>query len=347
MVNRIFRWLNVLLILLTLLSYLSPYVNPQTFWPISLLGLAYPWLLLLNLLFAIGWGLQRKRYAFMSLACIVAGIGHLTNFIGFDLSESAVHPGSIPVLSYNIYGFRGLPTGENGRGADTADFWAFLEETGPIDIICLQEAKEHHTEEFVDVLKYPHHFQYAGRGTSILSKYPIRNKGKIEFPESNNSCLWADVDINGKVIRVYNVHLQSNFISNEAGRLAREGDLQESETWKGIRGILGKYRRFAAMRVEQAERVASHIKGSPHPVLVCGDFNDTPLSKAYRILSSGLVDGFQQKGRGLGTTYGGIIPSLRIDYILSDPRLQVIDYRIFHESFSDHYPILCQFDIKE
>ncbi|MBR9921988.1 MAG: endonuclease/exonuclease/phosphatase family protein [Bacteroidetes bacterium] len=342
MFYRLFRWLNIILIGLTLLAYLSPFVAPYTFWPISLLGLTYPWLLLFNLLFVLGWIAVRNRYFLMSLGCIFAGYNHLTNFVGIELSNPEVAGNSIRVMSYNVYDLRNLEKSDNGRkgAGDYLPFGEFLDAAGPLDILCVQECGVQNTNTIAEMHEMPHQFHYSGRGTAIISRHPIRNKGQIEFEKTNNSCVWADIDIDGKTYRVYSLHLQSNFISSEASQLAKEGDLQERETWVGIKGILGKYRHFAAKRVTQAERVASHIKGSPHPVILCGDFNDTPLSKAYRVLSENMVDGFQQKGHGIGTTYGGLIPSLRIDYILNDPRLEVLEYRTFRQPFSDHYPVM-------
>ncbi|MCB0704381.1 MAG: endonuclease/exonuclease/phosphatase family protein [Saprospiraceae bacterium] len=349
MFYRLFRWLNIFLIVVTLLGYLAPYVNPNVVWPVSLLGLAYPWLLLFNLLFIVAWLIARNRYFLMSLTCVLLGFSHLTNFVGIEFATPAVLPGSIRVMSYNIYDLRGLPKTEGERSEEKAlsPFWEFLTEAGPFDILCTQESGIKSTKKIAEHLKMPYFHQFPDRGTGIISRYPIINKGQIDFEKTNNSCIWADIEIDGKVLRVYSLHLQSNFISSQASQIAKEGDLQEKETWVGIKGILGKYKHFAGLRVQQATRVEAHIKGSPHPVILCGDFNDTPLSKAYHILSENMVDGFQEKGHGIGTTYGGLIPTLRIDYILHDPRFTVLEYRTFREDYSDHYPVYARLKLYE
>ncbi|MEM8906288.1 MAG: endonuclease/exonuclease/phosphatase family protein, partial [Bacteroidota bacterium] len=97
-------------------------------------------------------------------------------------------------------------------------------------------------------------------------------------------------------------------------------------------------------RAQQAHLVAEHVRNSPYPVMICGDFNETPLSYVYRILSAPLQDAFKQKGSGLGTTYAGKIPALRIDYILADRRLKILDHQILYKSYSDHYPVRSSFE---
>ena len=92
-------------------------------------------------------------------------------------------------------------------------------------------------------------------------------------------------------------------------------------------------------REEQANFIAEHIQNSPHPVLVCGDMNDTPNSYAYGQLAKSLKDAFREKGSGLGSTYAGLIPFLRIDYIFTSPNNLVEEFKVVSNSTSDHYPI--------
>ena len=340
MLNRVFRWANVLLILFTLCVYLVPLIEPKAFWPVALLGPSYPWLLLLHAGFMLFWAISRKAYFFMSLVCVLLGWNYLTSTFSFQLPQSGADA-NLRVMSYNVHMLQGMMYNDLDLAANRQEsFSDFMASVEPLDVLCAQECPERFTRWLARRLDFPYH--YAVRGTAILSKHPLIVKGGLNFDNSTNSATWAEIEIKGKRIRIYSVHLQSNNITAEAARLRADGDLQERETWTGIKAILRKYRNATQKRADQAEELASHIAGSTYPVVVCGDFNDTPVSYAYKRIAvdNGLVDAFREKGSGAGFTYGGVVPALRIDFILSDPGLEVLNHDRYKKSYSDHFPIL-------
>ncbi len=343
------RWANVLLILITLVSYLSPYISPVLFWPISFLGLAYPWLLLANVLCVMGWLILKNRYFLFSLGCIIIGWGHLSNFIGFSSTGDTLNTSAVKVMTYNIQALNRLRTGNRERSLKKrAAFLRFMKENNPIDILCTQETVGRNRTYLSEHLGLPHYTNGVGKQATIFSKHPIRKAGQIDFGTSANSCVWADININGQMARVYSIHLKSNQVSDAADKIMEQGDLQEKETWLGIRAMLAKVRHAAPKRAQQAELIAPHIAQSPYPVIVCGDFNDTPQSYTYRLLSRNLQDAFAKQSFGFGTTYAGSIPALRIDYILTDKRIKVFNHKILKkETFSDHYPVVSDIEIAE
>lgn len=184
-----------------------------------------------------------------------------------------------------------------------------------------------------------YHLHYTGKGAVILSRYPFLKKGEIDFGTITNSCLWADVKIENSPVRVYSFHLQSNQISQDAENLSLQTEFDQKRAWYDIKGILRKYKNRHITRSRQAEKLAAHAKKSPHPVILSGDMNDPPQSYTYQMLSRLGTDSFDARGKGLGTTYAGNIPLLRIDYIFSDPVFSVLDFKIRKERFSDHYAI--------
>ncbi|MCB9282529.1 MAG: endonuclease/exonuclease/phosphatase family protein [Lewinellaceae bacterium] len=344
--NRVFRWTNVLLILFTLIVYLVPWVDPKSFWPIALLGPSYPWLLLLHAGFIIFWIVLRKAYFLMSLTCVLLGWTYLSSIFSFQFPQSG-DEADLRVMSYNINVFQGLMFNDEAEAAKRQNsFRSFMASLEPLDVFCTQECPERFTRWLARELNFPYH--YTVRGTTILSRHPFLVQGGLNFDNSNNSVTWADIEVKSHRLRVYSVHLQSNSITSEAKRLRASGDLQERETWVGIKGILRKYRNATQKRADQAEQLLQHITQSPYPVVVCGDMNDTPVSYVYKRIGqdSGLVDTFRKKGSGAGFTYGGILPALRIDYILTDPKLGVLNYDRYKKSFSDHFPILCELKIQ-
>jgi len=345
MINRLFRWGNVLLILFTLLVYLVPQVNPKSFWPMSFLGPLFPWLVLLHLGFIAYWVVARKAYFIMSLVCLILGWNFLTTIVAFRFPQPGENA-DLRVMSYNVYMLQRIMNNDEALAAKRqGSFTSFMASVEPLDVLATQECSERFTNWLKRELKFP--YSHTVSGTAILSRYPFADRGGLEFPNTINSVAWADINVKGKVIRFYSVHLQSHQISDEAARLKETGDLQEKETWVGIKGIMRKYKRASQKRADQADQLASHIANSPYPVVVCGDFNDTPVSYSYRRIAQKLelTDTFREKGSGVGFTYGGLLPALRLDYILASPELTALNHDRFKKPYSDHFPVLCEFDL--
>jgi endonuclease/exonuclease/phosphatase family metal-dependent hydrolase len=96
-------------------------------------------------------------------------------------------------------------------------------------------------------------------------------------------------------------------------------------------------------RAQQAEELKTNISKSPYPVIVAGDFNDTPVSYSYTTIRKGLKDSFVNSGYGAGFTYKGKYPANRIDYILYDNALENRYFEIIKVKYSDHYPVAAYF----
>jgi len=347
--SKILRSLNITLIFLTFGAYLAPYISPQTTWFFAIFGLFYPVLLALNIIFFLFWLWRKKWYCLYSLGCILLGWTHLTGLMGFNLSQPKPKE-PLTILSYNTHGLTSLFPHKKDKTKEQAAFKERLEKKiGEVEILCLQEfrAYDNTVKKLKTLLNLPHFEKYNGKGTAIFSKYPIVKKGKIKFENTGNSCLWVDVKIKNEIVRVYSIHFQSSSISTDAAKLKEDANLRDKKTWQGIRGILGKYKRSTNTRVDQMLRVKEHISNTAHPVIVCGDFNDTPVSYIYEQMSVGLIDHFKEAGRGWGATYNGSIPMLRIDYIFTDQEdFAVYEHGILQEEYSDHYPVYSQLKLK-
>jgi len=143
---------------------------------------------------------------------------------------------------------------------------------------------------------------------------------------------------NGKV-RIYTAHLQSNQVSKDAVVVLDNANLQEKQTWNGIRGILSKYSNTSRKRAKQAQMIANHAAKCTHKTIIAGDVNDPPTSYTYSRLCGDFQDSFVEAGSGIGTTYAGRIPMLRIDYIFVDEGFTVESFEVLKENYSDHYPV--------
>jgi endonuclease/exonuclease/phosphatase (EEP) superfamily protein YafD len=308
--------LSLLANFLLVLSLLAIWVP---FWPLGILAIGFPWLFLTSLGLVstlIRWR-KRRWYPWMWLPPLV-GLLHLPSWLNWQVQST----GSLSVLSMNTNYF-GVIFDRPKVKTHIQEVQAFLKPLKP-DILCAQDYStdsEDNNQEihgFIrDKLGLPHRV-YRTSSMSTYSRQPIlAYEGQI-FSDSQNSYLSVDTTLEGRPVRVFNLHLQSYQLGKSGGRLR-------------------KLRTGLNLRAEQAALVARSIAQSPYPVIVCGDLNDVPTSFAYRTVSQGLVDGFRQAGRGSAITYRGPIPGLRIDYIWCSPHLQFTRYRhLDGPKFLDH-----------
>jgi endonuclease/exonuclease/phosphatase family metal-dependent hydrolase len=219
------------------------------------------------------------------------------------------------------------------------DFKEDLRQQSPM-ILCVQENGTVSTAVIDETFIFPHKAVTKNSGAAVFSRFPIVAFGEINFGVPTNSCVWADIDINQDTIRVYSYHFESNKISEKEIEQVDKGELNQSETWTSLMDMLRKYKRSSIKRVEQVKKVKINMDESPYPIIAAGDLNDTPQSFAYRTLAKNTKDSFVEQGNGIGKTYRGDIPSLRIDYILTGQQLRVISHEIMDWNYSDHNPII-------
>lgn len=344
---QLIRWANVGLILITFLSYLAPHVSPMQFWPLAFFGLIYPWLLLLHLFFIVFWVSMRNKYFLFSLGCIVLGWGHLKSTIGLNYSPAPDKKESIAVVTFNSHNMKSFD--HDYSAVEAVELKGVFNDKKP-DIVCLQEFVGYpgFKDSYLDYLKenqgLKHSFYQPKSELALFSAFPIVKTQQKKFNHTNGYQI-VDVNVNGTLVRVFNIHLQSNAVSAIAYRMANEENLEEKEALREVRKMGSRFKRAAQKRAQQAEEVAAAIAQSPYPVIVCGDFNDIPQSYAYQKISKGLQDTFKKKGSGLGVTYDGDIPGLRIDYVLASPHFKVLDYEKRRTSFSDHRPVASELEL--
>jgi endonuclease/exonuclease/phosphatase family metal-dependent hydrolase len=334
------------LILFTLLAYICPLVNPKTFHWFAFVGTAFPWLLLANVGMILLWAWRLSRFALYHIGILMFGWTYITGFVGFDFKKDAIPEQAITVGTHNLGGlFRGQKITEDSREKMAQNYARFLQENGFPDVLCTQETGGKFYRLLAEKMNYAHTFNLK-KGTVILSRFPIEGGGEVPFGKTANSTLWADIRMpNGKLLRFYNIHLQSNKVTGDAEKVIDKGDLNEEETWQEIGSVLERVGSATGIRAEQAELLRAHILSSKNPVVLCGDFNDTPNSYVYSLLANGLNDTFRQKALGIGTTFGGVLPLLRIDYVLTEKSIKTHSCRTVRNTYSDHYPVFVALEI--
>lgn len=330
-------------------AYTSSYIDPNSFVVPSLLGLAYPTLLIANLLLLLYWITRWNKTAWFVLAVIVLGFPTFTTYYGTAGNPEEQKKHNLSLLSYNI---RYFDVYNWSKQKDTRQkLFDYLNRFDG-DIVCLQEfsinsAALKNREIIRRLSTYPYHYLYKDMG--IFSRIPIIRQGTIPFDKKyTSSCIYIDVPIAGDTVRIYSVHLESYRFEKEERQFIKEmtEGLKSEDIKSGVTNIVKRIVNANKNRAKQAEQIHTHIQSSPYPVVLCGDFNDTPLSYTYKTIKGGLEDSFIEKGRGLGNTYIGEFPSFRIDYILHTPDIETIGYNRGEITLSDHYPIMSKLRIK-
>jgi len=354
--DKIILVLNALAAAGLLTSYLAPAVNPSNIILPALFGLAYPILLIVNLLFVCYWLIQLKKEILISLLAILLGWNHLNNLLPLNFKDAKI-PEATPqgrmfkALSYNVRGFDVYHWTSDPRIKE--EILGFIEQQEP-DILCFQEyytsnrRGESHSDLSKQLRALPESAVYYasdqtnrnGFGIATFSRYPIIKKSRIPFNTSFNAAMYTDILFQSDTIRIFNIHLQSIKFRQEDYAFMDTVRLKYSnQQMNGIRNIGSQLKEAFTLRAEQAEMISNYIKASPHPVIVMGDFNDTPHSYAYRRIKKGMHDAFRVAGRGFGNTYAGELPSLRIDYIMYSNPLISYQFKHIKNDYSDHFPI--------
>lgn len=343
---KIFFVANWLTVLSLFISYLSVYISPDRYWVPSFFGLAYPIIVIINLVFILFWLFVKPRYLLFSLVAIIAGFGFLSRYV--QLSGEKTDKGEVKVLSYNVHNFH---SGENRVQREKADKIVGFLQNQSADIICLQEVRLRRFDIFslqntVNKLGAIKHYQYARSGSSsgsvTMTRYPIINMGEIRFESSGNITIYTDVIIKNDTVRIFNVHLQSYQIDPGRYSIIDSLDFTDNEDIHEVHELGSKLKHAFQLRAKQVREIRTYIDDSPYSVIVCGDFNDTPVSYAYHKLRGSLNDAFVSSGKGVGRTYIGKLPSFRIDYILYGNKFKSYNFKTNDFRMSDHLPVSCE-----
>lgn len=351
--NKILFLLNIAVAVGLLFSYLGTHISPAVIWPLAFFGLIFTYLLLANIAFILYWVILWNKKVFLSLIVIILGFNHVHHSIPvlrLNRETKQTEGNDLRILSYNVRSFN-LYEWLNDPNTNKGIF-NFIRSEHP-DVICLQEfySSNSLSPSSINYLRlfgdHPYkHIEYssreknAGHGIATFSKYPIVRKGIIPFQGSNNMSIYTDILFYEDTIRIFNNHLQSvNFRDNNYRLINRIGKSIDPPAILEIRSIFSLLKTAYIKRAEQTDMLHAIIKNSPYPVIICGDFNDTPVSYTYRKIKKGLKDAFLTAGKGRGNTYLGRL-SFRIDYILYSPDFEAIEFEKVEANLSDHYPII-------
>lgn len=343
---------NLVVALILIGCAYSPLLPPATLPLFSLAGLAFPFALAGNVLFILAWLLVRRRYACLSvIACIIC-LPQIRAFVPINMNQKPPEE-AIRLVSYNILSSNLTPSTANSDNP----LIGYLEGCGA-DIICLQEFPYASLKGKTLLADYPYRSyqvskdsELASRYLCCLSKFPILSVENLDIGSSSNGCAKYRIAHGADTIVVYNCHLESNHLdSNNKNTYEQLLTKPKKENIKvdETKVLVKKLRDASAKRAQQADIIAADMSRETTPyIIVCGDFNDSPISYTRRQLTSILGDAFVGSGNGPGISYNRNKMYYRIDHILHSHSFDSYACKVDHTvKVSDHYPISCYLEKK-
>lgn len=330
MIDKFVFLINSIAAFALLLSYLLPYVSPKVFPLLSVLSLTVPILIIINILFLLYWVFSLNKKCILSFVILLLGISHISSFYKLKRKSVDEQEKTISLMTYNVRSFNRFEWIDSSTIPQ--DISTLVKEQAP-DIFC---AQEFYNNPDINFDQYPYHYQDFNNDNGelalvIFSKFPILNKGSLQFKKTPNNIIFADIAIPNDTIRLYNVHLQSHRINPKKNELSKEGSQK----------LLKRIQVSFVKQQHQIEMLVEHMQHSPYKNIVMGDFNNSAYSYVlHKVKSEGLLDTFKEAGKGFGKTFKFDLFPVRIDFILVSEELEVASFQNFDIELSDHYPIL-------
>lgn len=349
-------------VVVMLLTLIAPYINPSRMWIFSILGLAAPWVYVITCIMTLYW-IIRWRIGWMMIFIVLIFIGFFKVPLFYNpefrrvYSEMRTYDRStFKFMTYNVRNFYG----PNGKSS-VDSVLKFVVAQDP-DILCMQEFNTNLWSNNMDVEQMLSGYVSAvGLNNAdvgdvhntplvIYSKFRILRTGASLSngrEEDIHESIWADLLIADDTVRVFNNHLRSTAINAaDDDFISNHKYLSDTARDDKIRSMVRRFRDNSILRAAQADTIASVIEATPYRKIVCGDFNDTPMSYIYRKMSNDLQDAFSECGSGYSHTYRGFLNTLRIDYVLVSNDFEVASYEVPTVDYSDHHPVIVRMKYK-
>ena len=323
--DRILFFINSLLAAALLISYLLPFISPETIPALTILSLAVPFLITVNIVFSIYWLLKLRRYFLLSAIILALGFATISSFYKFSEKKKFLND-DVSIMSYNVRMFNHYKWNEDSDLAQKT--FDFITDKDP-DILAFQEFYESDKISF----KFPYRYIKTKSktnkfGLAIYSKYQIVNSGSLDFTNSANNAIYIDIVKNKDTIRIYNIHLESLKINTNKEHFGEENSEK----------LFGRLKSTFKKQAKQTMQFLAHEQQWKGKIIICGDLNNTAFSWVYNKISDNKKDAFAEAGSGFGKTFNYAFP-VRIDFILTDTSIKINNFKTFDVNYSDHFPI--------
>ena len=327
--------ITLVVVALFLTTLFVPSLDPRQHGEVSTLGLVAPIIYAMQAALTLYWIVRWRPFiAFVMVFVSLLGVFQLSLFYKLELRRVYSEPNLKPrydkkalkVMSYNVRSFI-----DDNRERQLDSIVKIIKAVNP-DILCLQEMGfSDIADSLLEPLKpMPHSLSRVNLSPAIYSRYPIIKASRMD---TLKNFVWADIVIkkdknNEDTIRVFNNHLHSTAIRRDDSNYIENHEYLEGDSLGKVHSMVKRLTENNRVRAEQADTLAALVAASPYPVIVCGDFNDTPVSYTYRTVARKLNDPYRKVGRGYSHTYRGFFDMLRIDYIFYSDEFEALSYEV-------------------
>lgn len=352
-VDMVMSALTLLCIAAAVLTLTVPYIQPAKLGVLPVMALVAPLVYVVVVLTMLYWIIRWKwRRASIMIVLAFTGLLYAPRYFNpqfrRDYGGETYPRSAIRVMSYNLRCF--FP--DDREGGYTADSIAsFVKRFNP-DVICFQEYLMPNAamrERFDSILGGDYRtavMDAAHPPIAIYSRFRIVGWDRVAYMDADSvpkgKGMWADVLVGSDTVRVFNVHLNGTSInSHDADYIVNYRYMSDSARNSKLYGMVKRLNANTVARSLHVDVLASAMREPGRAKILCGDFNDTPMSYAYHTLSRDMKDAFRERGKGYSHTFRGFFDLLRIDYALFDEnRFDVLSYEVPDSvCWSDHLPV--------
>lgn len=313
------------IIVLMLGTLLNDYVAPKTLGYLNLLSLSFPILLIFHVALTLFWILVWKKRAIVFILLSLFFLKPAQRIVNYN-PTTVSQEGQIRIITFNTK--NGIEA-KDGAQTSVKDYL----ESENADIVIVQEDRTKLESENV----------ITEGGTQLFSKYKIVNQETLITDGSNSHSFYADLDIDGKIVRIVNVYLQPFQLQKSMVKPTGDATVDQAKAKKLIFRLVPTFKAHQS----QVEQIRRAIDDSPYPVIIGGDFNSVPNSWEYYHLVEGLQDPFLEVGHGSATSFHDYKFPIRIDYLFHSSSIKAKTYKVDRSvHISDHFPVIATFDLK-
>ena len=364
MITKLKKWTiqmvtgaNVATIGIMLLVGYSDHIHPAQHPLLSTVGMTFPFFIVVNMLFLFFWILFKWTRLWIPVVGFLLAYVPITIYLPLNPSAKPADS-TLKVVSYNVCTYGGNHKYDNAVEV----IMEYLADEKP-DIVCVQEDTDNRHRRLFDAyrrigLTYNDTAAIESNSRSrncigIHTRYPIVRRERIDYPSAtgNGSMAWW-LDRGGDTLIVVNNHFESCHLTQTdrhqykqilKGEMARDSVRSESKM------LIVKLAEANAKRSVQIDRVCQFVKEHPeHSVIVCGDFNDNPISYSRYAMAKQLTDCYVTVGNGIGLSYNQKGFNFRIDHLFCSKDIEPLECRIDSKmDASDHYPVVCRLKIAD
>ncbi len=353
----IIRLLAGFILIILLISFLAAYIPPSASFLFAIAGLGFPIFWMSGLLMVVFLFIISEKWLSM-LGSLILIISAPTFLHYFNLAITEKHREyQYSIFDFNTFGLK-YPDTTSNQVENQKSLNKYLNSEN-FSVVCLQEypmkGSKHAPfyKELDEGLHLPYktlsHYFWDQKNTEYTlvtaSRYLIIDE-KVFTRDGLNFAMYSDIKFPKGTIRVYNIHFQSVKLTTERKLLMLNRHFNLHTLKIQVTDAIRKLRIAFLYREKQALMLAESIKSSPYPVIIAGDFNDTPSSFVYKTMKKGLKDATSSNNSGFKRTYKFSRFPLQIDYLLHSRSIKSGNFKAKRLHLSDHYSISSGFSFE-